>query len=209
MIDPFTTLAGLPNAAEAKPHKVLRMVTNERTAGSIPMWVNEDQAPESSSSIIEASFNENQNTGTYALRGPDVPTNTNTETEFGFADLIDMVNPLQHIPVVNHFYREMTGDEIRPISQIIGGGVFGGPLGAASGLANVIAIQETGDDLTGNALAMLGGKSKAETPMRYAAKAPIANDDLAGALLAFSDLKSDPQILIARLSAADDDQKLA
>jgi hypothetical protein len=50
---------------------------------------------------------------------------------FTFGDIIDIVNPLQHIPIVNNIYRKITGDVIAPAMEIAGGALFGGPLGAA------------------------------------------------------------------------------
>lgn len=78
-----------------------------------------------------------------------------SDDKFGFADIIDMINPLQHIPLVNMAYQNITGDEIKPMSQIVGGAVFGGALGAGSALANVIIEAETGKDIGGHALAMV------------------------------------------------------
>lgn len=56
------------------------------------------------------------------------------EDGFTFGDLIDIVNPLQHIPVVSNIYRKITGDTIAPAMEIAGGALFGGPLGAAISL---------------------------------------------------------------------------
>ncbi|MEP4884867.1 MAG: hypothetical protein ABJ215_00715, partial [Alphaproteobacteria bacterium] len=39
-----------------------------------------------------------------------------------FSTLLDIVNPLQHIPLVSSLYREITGDEISPSARIVGGG---------------------------------------------------------------------------------------
>lgn len=74
----------------------------------------------------------------------------NTEDDFSFFDLLDMINPLQHIPVVGTIYRAISGDTIKPISNIIGGALFGGPAGAAIGIVNAVVEHETGDDLLGN-----------------------------------------------------------
>lgn len=52
------------------------------------------------------------------------------DDSFGFGDIIDMINPLQHIPVVNKFYQSATGDTIGSIAMIVGGAIFGGPIGA-------------------------------------------------------------------------------
>ncbi len=54
---------------------------------------------------------------------------------FSFGDLIDIINPLHHIPVLGTLYRKITSDEIDPASRVAGGALFGGPLGA--GLAVV------------------------------------------------------------------------
>lgn len=53
------------------------------------------------------------------------------EDGFTFGDLIDIVNPLQHIPIVNTIYRKISGDTIAPAMEIAGGALFGGPFGAA------------------------------------------------------------------------------
>ena len=55
---------------------------------------------------------------------------------FGFWDLVDVVNPLQHIPVVNWAYRGLTGDTIQPPARIAGAGLYGGPIGVAGAIAD-------------------------------------------------------------------------
>jgi hypothetical protein len=47
-----------------------------------------------------------------------------------FGDLLDIINPLQHIPVVSSVYRMITGDEIGVGARLAGGALFGGPFGA-------------------------------------------------------------------------------
>jgi hypothetical protein len=193
MIDrllPFLHPSPLPGDAPvpANRHKVLRMVMNERTAGSMPMWdVVDDNHPEGLSTG-DASSDQNS-----LANSPIVKTTK--EDEFGFADLLDMVNPLQHIPIVGHFYREITGDQIKPSGRIIGGAVFGGAIGLASGLVNVIMEKETGRDIPGNAFAFL---RRGEMPHLVNNAPPVARD-LPGELLAFTDLsyKSDDSFLYA------------
>ena len=46
-----------------------------------------------------------------------------------FGELLDIINPLQHIPIVSSLYRAITGDEISLGSRLTGGALFGGPLG--------------------------------------------------------------------------------
>jgi len=61
-----------------------------------------------------------------------------TTEGFGFADLIDIVNPLQHIPIVSNIYRGITGDTIGSFANIVGSTLFGGPIGGGLALANEI-----------------------------------------------------------------------
>ncbi|MGQ0526582.1 MAG: hypothetical protein ACT4OY_00895 [Alphaproteobacteria bacterium] len=148
-----------PVSAGQKPNAgpVLRWAKNDRTAGSIPVWENPVSAKERAAQNLS-----------YALAAPDGgPDNalayrpqeaTKPGEAFGFADLLDMINPLQHIPGVGHIYREMTGDQIRPAGRVIGGALFGGFIGAGAGLVNVIAEKETGADVTGNAMNFVSGR---------------------------------------------------
>lgn len=39
-----------------------------------------------------------------------------------FSTLLDIINPLQHIPLVSKLYREWTGDEINSTARMVGGG---------------------------------------------------------------------------------------
>lgn len=80
---------------------------------------------------------------------------------FTFGDLVDLLNPLHHIPIVGSLYRGITGDEIAPGPRIFGGAVFaGGPVGAAiavtSGAINAGLEQETGKDVGAHVLSWVG-----------------------------------------------------
>jgi hypothetical protein len=46
--------------------------------------------------------------------------------KFTFADLVDTLNPLQHLPGINDLYRSVSGDEISGIAKVMGGFLFGG-----------------------------------------------------------------------------------
>jgi hypothetical protein len=74
-----------------------------------------------------------------------------------FGDLIDVINPLQHIPIVSSIYRKMTGDELAPGARIAGGSLFVGPLGFVSGLINSMIEGATGQDIGGYVLGLLPG----------------------------------------------------
>jgi hypothetical protein len=154
MIDP-SRLATTDTVAAAKPRPVFRMVDNDRMAGGVPVW-DSRPAPAQTTAATD-SF---ADTLSYAAQdGTDTaPIDNSAAAEpFGFFDLLDMINPLQHIPIVSTLYRNITGDDIKPVARIIGGTVFGGPAGGAMSLANVIIEEETGKDITGNVIAMVQG----------------------------------------------------
>ena len=76
---------------------------------------------------------------------------------FSFWDFLDVINPLQHIPVVNTIYREMTGDEIKPASKMIGGAILGGPIGLGVAMVDTVIEDSTGKDMGGHAMALFQG----------------------------------------------------
>lgn len=84
------------------------------------------------------------------------------EDGFTFDDFLDIINPLQHIPVVSSFYREITGDSIAPGPRVLGAALFsGGPIGAAvsaaAALVDVVMESETGKDVGGHVMALFDG----------------------------------------------------
>ena len=61
-----------------------------------------------------------------------------------FGDMLSALNPLQHLPVVGAIYRHVTGDVPHPAAQVVGGAIFGGPLGFVAGLLSTALEQATG-----------------------------------------------------------------
>lgn len=95
---------------------------------------------------------------------------------FGFDDLIDIVNPLQHLPVVGHVYRAVTGDEIGMVPRMVGGFLFGGPAGMAVATVNAGVEAGTGKDVGEQVMAALMGDGGVPEPATYAtASAAYAN----------------------------------
>lgn len=82
---------------------------------------------------------------------PEVP-----ESDLSFWDLLDVVNPLQHIPIVGSVYRAITGDEIRPSARVAGGMLYGGMVGLVASVASLAVERESGKDPGGHLLAMMG-----------------------------------------------------
>ena len=93
---------------------------NDRMAGSVPVW---ESAPRFAENIAGQT---------------DLPDQKNS---FGLPDVIDIINPLQHIPVISHLYQRMTGDTIGSIAEIVGGALFGGPVGLVTS-AGMVAYEK-------------------------------------------------------------------
>lgn len=75
------------------------------------------------------------------------------DSELSFGDLLDVVNPLQHLPIVGTIYRALTGDTISETARIAGGALYGGPFGFLGAVANMVVERETGKDIGDTALA--------------------------------------------------------
>ena len=75
----------------------------------------------------------------------------------GFDDLLDLINPLQHIPIVSTAYRALTGDDIAPGVRLMGGALFGGPIGLASAIVSTAVEGATGKDVGESVLALFSG----------------------------------------------------
>jgi hypothetical protein len=95
--------------------------------------------------------------------------------DFSFHDFLDMVNPLQHIPVASSVYRAATGDTINPVARVAGDILYGGALGAVSAvisgagsIADAVSESQTGYDKTGTVLASLFGDDKSDTQVAQA-----------------------------------------
>jgi len=67
--------------------------------------------------------------------------------EFSFGDLVDVINPLQHIPIIATIYRNWTHDKIGFAPRVIGGAIWGRIGGFVSGLVNAAVEWLTGKDI--------------------------------------------------------------
>ena len=77
------------------------------------------------------------------------------EDGFSFGDILDTLNPLQHLPIVSTLYRAFTGDAIAPAPRVLGDALFGGPIGAATGIVNAAIKYLSGKDAGEHMLALL------------------------------------------------------
>jgi len=92
---------------------------------------------------------------------------------FSFGDLIDVVNPLHHIPFVSTFYREATGDDIAAAPRVMGSTLFFGPLGFAGAIANVMVEESTGMDIGQHMASWVGSGEAADNPVQTARNSAV------------------------------------
>jgi hypothetical protein len=85
-------------------------------------------------------------------------THLDPPQDFTFDDFLDIINPLQHLPLVSVIYRALTGDQIKPAMRILGDIGYGGPTGFMSSCAQVLFEAIFGDDIGGTAIALLTGE---------------------------------------------------
>jgi len=115
---------------------------------------------------------------------PAAPNNTHVwkdGSSFSFHDILDTLNPLQHIPFVGTLYRWITGDNPGNVARLIGDTLYGGPFGAAGGLLSIAVKEETGKEFGELAAAVFAGPEKGEVRIGNAT-APLAPTDAALAL---------------------------
>jgi hypothetical protein len=82
-----------------------------------------------------------------------------------FDDFVDMVNPLEHIPVISSIYRAIAGETINPVSRIAGDTLYGGIMGLASAALSaagaigdeMVAANNNGQSATATVVATLFG----------------------------------------------------
>ena len=74
-----------------------------------------------------------------------------------FDDLLDVVNPLQHLPIVSTLYRHYAHDEIKPLPKIAGDALYGGWMGLASSVADYAFEKFTGKSFGDTVLALVTG----------------------------------------------------
>jgi hypothetical protein len=90
-----------------------------------------------------------------------------------FGDFMDVVNPLQHVPVVATVYRAFSGDTIAAGPRLLGGTLFGGVIGLGTAAANAFIETFSGKDIGAHVLALLHNPAPAvDQPVALANVAP-------------------------------------
>jgi hypothetical protein len=95
------------------------------------------------------------------------------DSGFSFHDLLSIINPLQHLPVIGTLYRAITGDTIKTPEKIAGDALYGGLWGAVASVADAAFQAVTGKDVGDTVLALLTG-NHASASIGVATNAPAA-----------------------------------
>lgn len=104
-----------------------------------------------------------------------------------FDDLLDVVNPLHHFPVVGTLYRAITDDQIKPFTKVAGDFLYGGPMGFASSMADLIFEKITGHNVGDTVLAAVEDVFSSDAPAQPTGVADNEDTSLGGRLVAFVD----------------------
>lgn len=124
-----------------------------------------------------------------SFRGePQGPQMSYQDNDFSFGDVLDILNPLQHIPLVNLIYRNLTGDDnIKPYAQVAGDIAYGGAVGGSAFGAIFSSSNEAEKESLGKtteAPRMLAeGKTPADVSKAYATASANANGKVTAAPL--------------------------
>ena len=82
-----------------------------------------------------------------------------------FQHILDIVNPLQHLPIIGTIYRAATGERLDPVEKIGGSALYGGLWGAVTAVADVAFEAITGKSVEDTVMAWFKSDS---TPSRVA-----------------------------------------
>jgi len=82
------------------------------------------------------------------------------DSGFSFGDLLDVINPLQHIPVISTLYRHLTGDTIGTGAKLAGDTLYGGVTGLICSAADSAFEEVTGKGVGDTVYAALFGDDK-------------------------------------------------
>lgn len=95
-----------------------------------------------------------------------------------FGDVLDAINPLNHIPIVSDIYSNLVGHKASAGSRLAGGALFGGPIGVVASLATLMFEEGTGGSSPSEAIyAAVTGTDQPTTQL--AANEPPVNSEVA------------------------------
>jgi len=101
---------------------------------------------------------------------------SSNQGESFFHHLLDIVNPLQHLPVIGTIYRAITGEHIGSVEKIAGDTLYGGMWGAISSVADVAFEGITGKSFEDTVLSLFKGDDKMRVASAKVAAPSITTD---------------------------------
>jgi hypothetical protein len=110
---------------------------------------------------------------TAAASGAEQPAQPH---ESFFHHLLDVVNPLQHLPIIGTIYRAITGEKLDAVEKIAGDTLYGGLWGAVTSIADVAFEGLTGKSFEDTAIALFKGDDKTRVASARVAAPTIASD---------------------------------
>lgn len=93
---------------------------------------------------------------------------SDSDWHVSFGDLLDVVNPLQHLPIVGTLYRAVTHDQIKTPEKIVGDTLYGGLWGLAGSVADIAFEKLTGHNFGDTVLALVTGPHGDDSPTAVA-----------------------------------------
>ena len=82
------------------------------------------------------------------------------DRQFGWDDFADIINPLQHVPLVNVAYRALSGDKIYGAARLFDAGF--GPIAGMSTVADLAITSTTGAGMEDHAVAAIFGADETD-----------------------------------------------
>jgi len=101
-----------------------------------------------------------------------------SDWDFSFHNLLSIINPLEHLPVIGTLYRAITGTHIGVPERIAGDALYGGLWGAISGAADAVFEAVTGKDFGSTVLALFTGHHHDKAVASNKAVAPAQSSDV-------------------------------
>lgn len=100
------------------------------------------------------------------------PASKSSDWDFSFHNLLDIINPLEHLPIIGTIYRAITHTHIGVPERIAGDALYGGLWGAVSSVADAAFEAVTGKDFGSTVLAFFTGSHHSTAVASNAANIP-------------------------------------
>ncbi len=105
------------------------------------------------------------------------PADTGDDGKSFFDNLLDVVNPLEHFPIVSTIYSHLTGDKPNDFTQVAGDTLYGGAIGLVSSIGNIAFTHITGKSVGDTVWGWVAGDDASANTATSAAK-PVRHDDV-------------------------------